>query len=111
MSMTVEKTSQKPMVVRRGQGSDRVEKQKHYLSDKALAYLLVSPALILIMVFAVYPFFIAVINSFNFVDINSGVKTPWGLKTMSQSSLIPRSGNLSSAASVGRRPTWRCRLR
>lgn len=78
MSAGVEQTTKKPKIVRRQQGSDRVEKPKRYLSDKALAYLLVAPALILISVFAVYPFIVAVINSFNFVDINSGVKTPVG---------------------------------
>lgn len=50
------------------------------LSDRALAHLLVAPALILIGVFAVYPFGVAVLNSFNHVDINTGALTPVGLE-------------------------------
>ena len=80
MSTTLEKTPKTSLVTRRGHGSDHEPKQKRYLSDKALAYILISPALILILVFAVYPFIIAVINSFNLVDINTGLKTPVGLE-------------------------------
>lgn len=80
MSTTLEKAPKQSLVVRRGQGSDQQPKPKRYLSDRALAYLLISPALILILVFAVYPFIVAVINSFNMVDINTGMKTPVGLE-------------------------------
>lgn len=80
MSTTVEKPTQRPMIVRKPRNMPKDERPKRYLSDKALAYLLVSPALILILIFAVYPFLVAVINSFNFVDINTGIKTPVGLE-------------------------------
>ncbi|WP_109472014.1 carbohydrate ABC transporter permease [Ornithinimicrobium cavernae] len=49
------------------------------LSDRTLAHLLVAPALVLIGVFAVYPFGVAVLNSFNYVDINTGALTPVGM--------------------------------
>ncbi|MFJ6415423.1 carbohydrate ABC transporter permease [Paeniglutamicibacter sp. NPDC091659] len=80
MSTTLEKAPKQSLVVRRGQGSDQQPKPKRYLSDRALAYLLISPALVLILVFAVYPFIVAVINSFNMVDINTGMKTPVGME-------------------------------
>jgi len=43
------------------------------LSDRSLAFVLVIPAALLILVFAVYPFFMAVWNSFNEVNIATGV--------------------------------------
>lgn len=49
------------------------------MSDRTLAHLLVAPALVLILLFAVYPFGVAVLNSFNYVDINTGALTPVGL--------------------------------
>jgi multiple sugar transport system permease protein len=64
---------------RTARGGHPESRRKRYLSDRGLAYILVTPALLLILVFAVYPFVIAVINSFNDVDINSGARTPVGL--------------------------------
>lgn len=49
------------------------------MSDRTLAHLLVAPAVLLIVLFAVYPFGVAVLNSFNDVDINTGALTPVGL--------------------------------
>jgi ABC-type sugar transport system permease subunit len=62
-----------------GKGPDS-STPKWHLTDKALAHLLVLPAFLLIVVFAVYPFFIATWNSFNYVDINTGATTPVGLE-------------------------------
>lgn len=62
---------------RRDQSTGPVK--KFALSDRALAHLLVAPALLLVIVFAVYPFIVATINSFNYVDINTGALTPVGL--------------------------------
>lgn len=55
-------------------------KNKRYLSDRSLAHLLVLPALILILIFAVYPFCIAAWNSFNYIDINTGAASPAGFE-------------------------------
>lgn len=62
------------------EGFSREPKRKRYLTDKALAHLLVLPAFVLIAIFAVYPFLIAVWNSFNFVDVTTGASTPVGLE-------------------------------
>lgn len=55
-------------------------KTRQSLNDRALAHLLVAPALLLVLIFAVYPFGVAVVNSFNQVDINTGALTPNGLE-------------------------------
>lgn len=49
------------------------------LSDHQLAFAMVVPAALLIMVFAVYPFLIGLWNSFSDVDINTGATTFIGL--------------------------------
>lgn len=55
-------------------------KSRGSMGDRTLAHLLVAPALVLVLVFAVYPFCVAVLNSFNHVDINTGALTPAGLE-------------------------------
>ena len=53
---------------------------RHALSgDRTLAYLLVIPAFILVAFFAVYPFAIALWNSFSYVDLYTGERTFVGL--------------------------------
>jgi len=53
---------------------------RHALSgDRSLAYLLVVPAFILVAFFAVYPFAIALWNSFSYVDLYTGERTFVGL--------------------------------
>lgn len=47
--------------------------------DKALAYALVIPAFLLVGFFAVYPFVIALWNSFSYVDLYTGQRTFVGL--------------------------------
>lgn len=49
------------------------------VSDRRLAHLLVLPAFVLIAIFGVYPFVVAVLNSFNHVNISTGALTPVGL--------------------------------
>lgn len=53
---------------------------RHALSgDRTLAYLLVIPAFVLVAFFAVYPFAIALWNSFSYVDLYTGERTFVGL--------------------------------
>ncbi|MEE1622575.1 carbohydrate ABC transporter permease [Zafaria sp. J156] len=77
--MTVKDASGRSRATRPAGTSGSEPRRKRYLSDRGLAYLLVAPALLLILVFAVYPFGVAVLNSFNDVDINTGARTPSGL--------------------------------
>lgn len=53
--------------------SDKPRRQG--LSDRQLAFAMVAPAVVLIAIFAVYPFLIGLWNSFSDVDINTGATT------------------------------------
>lgn len=71
------------------------------LTDRQLAWVMVLPAAVLIFVFAIYPFLIAVWNSFNNVDIATGAGTFNGL-----TNYIAILSETTVLASLGRSAVW-----
>lgn len=77
------------------------EPRRQGLSDPQLALAMVAPAVVLIAIFAVYPFFIGLWNSFSEVDINTGATTFIALENYRTIFTTP-----STLASMGRSVVW-----
>ncbi|MGD7789369.1 carbohydrate ABC transporter permease [Propionibacteriaceae bacterium Y1700] len=85
----------------RQEGRTPEKPRRQGLTDRQLAIAMVLPAAVLIIIFAVYPFLIAVWNSFSDVDINTGATSFLGLDNYVSIFSTP-----AILASMGRSIVW-----
>lgn len=85
----------------RAEGRDPEKPRRSGLSDRQLAAAMATPAAVMIIVFAFYPFAMAVWNSFNDVDINTGAASWAGLDNY-----VAIFSSPETVGSIGRSVVW-----